>query len=166
MPTDKVAANLTKYNAGGSGDNIVADGYIKTVEKVWMDVYSGAAITSTKGSIDICTLPDNKKIVDIICMVETSASQTSGSLAIGWSTDAIANQGALFPTTAIAHNLTVSTIGISVGLLGGGAVAAGWASAKASAFQTVISGTRTTVQLQFNNWTMSFTTVKTIVKYT
>lgn len=166
MPTDKVAANLTKYNAGGSGDNIVSDGYIKTVEKVWMDSYTGASITTTKGAIDIAILPDNKKIVDIICFVETSASQTSGSLAIGFASDALANQGTLFPTTAIAHNLTASTIGLSVGLLGGGAVAAGWSGAKASAFQWVISGTRTTIQLQFNNWTMSFTTVKTIVRYT
>ena len=31
------AANVAKYNAGGSGDNIIADGYIKTVEKVWID---------------------------------------------------------------------------------------------------------------------------------
>ena len=166
MPTDKVAANLTKYNAGGSGDNIVADGYIKTVAKIWMDSYTSASITSTKGSIDICTLPLNKKIVDIVCYVETSASQTSGSMAIGWSEDSLANQGAIFPTTAIAHNLTASTIGLSVGLLGGGAVAAGWAGAKASAFQFVTTGTRTTIQLQFNNWTMSFTTVKSVVYYT
>ena len=28
------AANKTKYDAGGSGDNVIADGFIKTVEKV------------------------------------------------------------------------------------------------------------------------------------
>jgi hypothetical protein len=166
MPTDKRAGNVTKFVAGGSGDNIVPDGYIKTVEKVWLDSYTGASITGTKGSIDIAILPLNKKLVDVVCLIETTASQTSGSIGLGWSEDAIANQGALFASTPIAHNLTTSTISLQGGLLGGGAVASGFAGPKAGALQTVTDGTRTTISLQFNNWTMSFSTIKTIVRYT
>jgi hypothetical protein len=160
------AANVTKYNAGGSGDNIVADGYIKTVEKVWLDSFSTASLTGTKASIDIAVLPLNKKIVDVVCMIETSASQTSGTISLGWSEDALASYGVLFPATAVAHNLTISTVSLQGGMPGGGAVAAGYAPGKVSALQTVTAGTRTTISLQFNNWTMTFTSIKTIVRYT
>ncbi len=167
MPSDKYGTYVTKYNAGGSGDNIVPDGYIKTVEKVWMDTYTGASLTATKGGIDIAILPLNKKIVDIVCMIETTASQTSGTVSIGWNEDALANHGALFTPVAIAHNLTVTSISLHGGCIGGGALATGITGAnKSSAFQTVTAGTRTTIQLQFNNWTMTFSSIKTIVRYT
>ena len=65
MASAQQAINVTKYNAGGSGDNIVPDGYIKTVEKIWMDSFTTASITGTKASIDIAVLPLNKKIVGI-----------------------------------------------------------------------------------------------------
>lgn len=59
--------NTTKYDAGGSGDNIIADGYIKTVEKVWMDSFSlisGTEIT-TSDTIAIASIPPNKKITGV-----------------------------------------------------------------------------------------------------
>ena len=42
------SANLTKYDNGGTGDNIIPDGYIKTVEKVWIDTYTYSATTRNK----------------------------------------------------------------------------------------------------------------------
>lgn len=161
--SDVFASNVTKYNAGGSGSNIVADGYIKTVEKVWMDSYT-LAFTSTKTTLDIAILQPNKKISSIEVMIETTASQTSGALALGFSTDAA--YGSIMAQTDVAHNLTVSSISLPGVAAGFGAVAAGFAATKLSAFQKVISGTQTTVTLQFNNWTMTTGTVKTIVRYT
>ena len=60
------SANVTKYDAGGSGDNIIADGFIKTVEKIWMDTYSITAAIPTTTSLLIARIPKGKKITDII----------------------------------------------------------------------------------------------------
>ena len=60
------AANVTKYDAGGSGDNIISDGYIKTVEKVWIDTYTCAAAIPSTTSILIAKIPAGKKLTDII----------------------------------------------------------------------------------------------------
>ena len=61
------ATNMTKVDAGGSGDNIVGDGYIKTVEKVWLDtyVYSSAATIGSTMTIEIASIPAGKKITNI-----------------------------------------------------------------------------------------------------
>ena len=61
-------ANVTKVRAGGSGDNIVKDGYIKTVEKVWIDSFAITAFTqiNSNSSIVIAQVPRGKKITDVI----------------------------------------------------------------------------------------------------
>lgn len=60
------ATYVTKYDAGGSGDNIVPDGFIKTVEKVWIDTYTFASSLASSSSILIARIPKNKKITDIV----------------------------------------------------------------------------------------------------
>lgn len=60
------AANVTKYDNGGSGDNYIADGYIKSVEKVWLDTYTATAVAiGTDDSICIGKVPKGKKITAI-----------------------------------------------------------------------------------------------------
>jgi hypothetical protein len=72
------ATNVTKYDAGGSGDNVVNDGFIKTVEKVWIDTYSVAAAIATTSSLLIARIPKNKKITDIVVhMPVVAAAATS-----------------------------------------------------------------------------------------
>ena len=56
--------NVTKYDAGGSGDNYIPDGYIKTVEHIWMDSYEASALASSS-SINIAKLEGNKKITSV-----------------------------------------------------------------------------------------------------
>lgn len=67
MPLANTAVNVTKYNAGGSGDNIIPDGFIKSVEKVWLDLYNftSAATIGTGMVIDIAIIPQGKKITGI-----------------------------------------------------------------------------------------------------
>jgi len=63
------AANVTKYTATGSegsGDNYIADGYIKSVEKVWIDSYTLNAVIPSTTSIHIGKVPKGKKLTDII----------------------------------------------------------------------------------------------------
>lgn len=60
------AANVTKYDNGGSGDNYIADGYIKSVEKIWMDTYTiGTSTIASSDSILIGKVPKGKKLVSI-----------------------------------------------------------------------------------------------------
>lgn len=167
MATTSVkASNVTKYNAGGSGDNIIADGYIKTVEKVWLDSYT-IAFTSTNATIDIAILPPNKKITSIVVMVETTLSQTNGTISIGWASDAdAAGWGDIVSAVVVTHNNTVSTLAFPAsGDLGLVATAA-QPTNKMQAFHKVTDGTQVTVALKLNNWTMTSGTVKTIVRYT
>ena len=60
------ADNVTKVRAGGSGDNIVSDAYIKTVEKVWIDNYTVAAAIPSTSSLCIGKVPKGKKLTDVI----------------------------------------------------------------------------------------------------
>ena len=62
------AANVTKYDAGGSGDNYIADGLIKSVEKVWTDNYAYGAAAAVNSSDSICLglVPKGKKITEVI----------------------------------------------------------------------------------------------------
>lgn len=168
------ADNVTKFNAGGSGDNIIADGYIKTVEKVWIDSYT-IAFTGTNDTIHVAKLDENKKITGVVVEIYTTVSQTSGTVSIGYSVDAtndLAPTGVsnfLAPYT-ITHNLTRTSIAIpGVGLLNSSnytGVGLTIAYAVMAGFQAVTSGTQTTIAVKLNNWTMTTGTVKTIVRYT
>jgi|TARA_Y100000034_G_scaffold53788_1_gene65982 hypothetical protein len=70
------AANVTKYDDPG-GDNVIPDGYIKTVEKVWVDNFSFTSAITTGDTIDIAYIPPNKKIVDVAVFMPTLAPTTS-----------------------------------------------------------------------------------------
>ena len=163
------SANVTKYAAGGSGDNIIADGYIKAVEKVWIDSYT-IAFTNTLTTIDIAVLPDNKKITSIVCEIYTTLSQTNGTVSIGYSvdtTDDIAPTGVsnFLAASTITHNLTRTSISLPGGTTFDATVPVR-ASGVLAGFQGVTTGTQTTIAVKLNNWTMTTGTIKTIVRYT
>ena len=168
------AANATKYRAGGSGDNIIADGYIKTVEKIWMDTYT-IAFTNTLTAIAIAELPANKKITSIEIDIWTTTTHTSGTISVGYLKDA----SDVLATTGVAELLapTVVTAGVNattrttISLPGGfvqfttptsGSITAG----TAAGFQAVTGGTKTTIAIKLNNWVATTGTIKTIVRYT
>lgn len=158
------SGNVTKVQAGGSGDNVVADGYINTVEKVWIDSYT-IAFTNTNTTIDIAILQPNKKITSIDVIINSSVSQTNGTVSIGFNTDASIDT--LLKATTITHNMTTSSIHLpSSGILGAAATVANPETFVFSGFQLVTGGTQTTVALKLNNWTMTTGTVKTIVRWT
>lgn len=166
------AANLTKYYAGGSGDNIIADGYIKTVEKVWIDNYT-IAFTNTLTAIAIAEIDPNKKITSIGIEIYTTVSQSSGTVSVGYmedATDILSTAGVqdfLIPVT-ITHNLTRTSILLpSPGLLHSGTTTSTTVGiGNYNGFQSVTGGTQTTIGIKLNNWTMTTGTIKTIVRYT
>ncbi len=155
------ASNVTKYNTGG-GSNTVSDGYIKTVEKVWLDSYT-IAFTNTNTTIDIAVLPANKKITGVDVIIDTTVSQTSGTISIGFNSDASIDT--ILAAATLTHNLTRTTISLPIGIINIGAAAA-LASVVTAGYQKVTGGTQCTVAIKLNNWTMTTGTIKTIVRYT
>ena len=155
--------NVTKYDAGGSGDDVISDGYIKAVEKIWLDDYTMAQ-TSTNNTLIIARLPQNKKITSIDITVETTASQSSHTLSLGYATDAAVDT--LLGPLTISHALTASSvnlpgIGVSYGAVAGQLIVSG-----EKGFQDVTTGSQTDIALKLNNWTSSSGTIKSIVRYT
>jgi hypothetical protein len=82
-----VGINCTKFAAGGSGDNYINDGLIKSVAKIWTDTYTvGTTALTTGDTITIALIPPGKKIVgiDIVHPAMTTEGVTTGStLAVG-----------------------------------------------------------------------------------
>lgn len=148
------AANVTKFNAGGSGDNVVANGQIKTVEKVWLDSYTMAAATAIASgtTIDIAVLPNGKTITGIdlyFPALSTGAALTGTTIILG---------------TRTAAGVTSTTV-----LLSSGEAAAGvlTLSANANVPHALADG--------YNNVCMTFqriattttaSTIRTVVRYT
>ncbi len=166
------ATYMTKYVAGGSGDNIVPDGYIKSVEKIWMDSYT-IAFTNTLTAIAIAELPPNKKVCTINVEIYTSVAHTGGTVSIGYLYDAanvLATGGCanfLAPTA-----ITANTTRTSITLPGPGIVQFPTATSGTvtpgvlAGFEAVTDGTATTIAIKLNNWTMTTGTIKSLVCYT
>lgn len=104
------AANVTKYNAGGTGDNCISDGYIKTVEKVWIDSYTFTSAIPSGTTIVVAVIPANKKItgVDVYFPVlSTGASGTGTTISIGYqATTSSAPGGSTFLAAGEANSTT------------------------------------------------------------
>lgn len=150
------ANNITKYDAGGTGDNIIADGFIKTVEKVWIDTITvSASNTVGVGAIfDIAKIPVGKKVTGV------EVYGVGGGLLSATSTNAM-SIGARFGTTAVTNatqflgastygNLTVNPV-LAVSNIG-----------------VEVTGSTHTIFLQFTAASASITggTITTKVKYT
>lgn len=85
------SANVTKYDAGGSGDNYIKDGLIKTVEKVWTDSYTLAAVTTTLSAISLGKVPKGKKITDVIVYLPAWGTATTATIGLSLTTGRPAN---------------------------------------------------------------------------
>jgi hypothetical protein len=154
------AANVTKHDAGGSGDNYIADGYIKSVEKIWIDSYTAATISGTDNTINIAVLPDNKKVVGVEVNLSSVTSQTGGTIQIGHSGDLDA-----FFTGVVSHNTTISCISLpNRGLVQ--TVGGGWILPNFNSMPHVTDGTTGTITIRLHNWVTTSATIKSIVRYT
>jgi len=151
------AVNVTKNLAGGSGDNIVPDGYIKTVEKVWLDTYALASALATTSSIRIGRVPANKKITDIVVhlpAMQTIATSTSTVYCCtGATTSKTTYFGTLVPGGAGGTGAVCSATISTVRLCHSGAIAA------------LAADTDIYLMIDPAN-TVTAGTIKTIIRYT
>ena len=151
------AANVTKYDAGGTGDNIIADGFIKTVEKVWLDTYtfSTSATIGTGTVVDIAKVPQGKKVTSIeiwgLSPSQISATSTNAvSIGARYAT-AVTNATQYLGATTLG---TVTFENIPVRARSG--------------INVEVTGSTHTIFLQFTAANPSITggTISSIVKYT
>jgi len=151
-------ANVTKYDAGGSGDNVIADGFIKTVEKVWIDTYSVTAAIPTTTSIAIAKVPKGKKLTDVIVYLPVLGGASASLCTV--------NCG----TAATNDITTVGTLGLL--LLGGRSgqtfsIATATTLALGPTGALVELGVDSTIYIQLGlPTTITGCTIRTIVKWT
>lgn len=159
------SANVTKHDAGGSGDNVISDGYIKTVEKVWIDSYTIAFTALTVATLEIAKLPPNKKIVGIEVDILTTGVFSEGTLSIGFASDASVNS--FLTATELPIGLTRCVISLpGPNILYSTATSSTLVFGQQGGFQKVTGGTQTTIALLLDEWTATTGTIKTIVRYT
>jgi len=80
------ATNVTKYDAGGSGDNIIDKGLVKSPVYVWTDTYEASAL-ATADTVDIAVLPIGAKVVDV-AVFHDDLCGAAGTITVGDSSDA------------------------------------------------------------------------------
>jgi hypothetical protein len=149
-------ANVTKYDAGGSGDYVIADGYIKAVEKVWMDSFTFTAVITTADTIQIATIPPNKKITDVI-VYYPAITPTTSTIQVGVTGDT-------------DKFITASAVVAESGAAGGQAARYVARMNNVDGFQYVTTGTtNTSIYLSIGVTAMTAPTagtITTMVKYT
>jgi hypothetical protein len=80
-----VGSCSTLYQAGGSGSNLIPDGYVRAVEKIWLDSFTWGLTTSPSSSdtILIGYIPANKKLVGCEVYLPTTFAPTSCAINVG-----------------------------------------------------------------------------------
>jgi hypothetical protein len=82
-----VSSYSTLYNSGASGDNLIPDGYVRAVEKVWIDSYifntASTALMTTSDTLVIGYIPANKKIVGVEVYLPTTWAPTNCAINVG-----------------------------------------------------------------------------------
>jgi hypothetical protein len=153
------SANLTKFDAGGTGDNVIPDGFIKTVAKMWVDTYtySSANTIGTGLVLEVAQIPGGKKIVgiDVYGLGSLSATSTN-AVSIG---------------TKIASGTTNATLFLATTTFGTAALFGGLAISPLSAVSNIpyeLTGGTNRIFLLFTAASPSVTagTITTVVRYT
>lgn len=114
MAVLNIATNLTKLDAGGSGSNIIPDGFIKTVEKVWLDtfVYSSALTIGSTMTIEFAQIPQGKKITGIEVMgLEALSATSTNAISLGTKMLGFVSGGTTGTVTNSTFFLAATTFG-------------------------------------------------------
>jgi hypothetical protein len=114
------SANVTKHDAGGAGDYAISDGYVRTVEKVWIDTYTFTAAIPSGTSIDIAKISANKKItgIDVIFpALSTGASGTGTTISLGYRANSVSTTGGSTFLSAGEACAGVTSLKANIGLL-------------------------------------------------
>lgn len=161
MGSNVYGANLTKYRAGGTGDNLIAQGNIKAAEKVWVDsyTYSSAATIGSVTNLEIAAIPEGHVITGIeVYGLNDLTTTSTNTISIGVRLTSPAVTNATF-------FLAATTFGTAVGI--GIQGYAGCLQANSNIGYTLTGGTNY-ITLCFAGANPSVTggTIRTVVRYT
>lgn len=92
------SANATKYDAGGSADNQIPDGYIKSVERVWLDSFTFSTVITTADTLVIAYIPKNHKITAVEVYLPATFAPTTCTINVG-----ISGSTSLFVTSSTVY---------------------------------------------------------------
>lgn len=101
-------ANASLLVSGGSGSTYIPDGYIRTVEKIWLDyyTYTAATIPSSSDTILIGYIPANKKITGCEVYLPVGFAPTTCAINVGPS-----YSSSLLITNSVLYQTSVATFG-------------------------------------------------------
>lgn len=104
--------NVTKLAAGATGDNVILDGYVNTVEKVWIDSYTFSAVLTTADTIAIAKVPANKKITGVKVYIPGGFTPTTTTINVGMAGDKgyFITSAALTIDTALVNVYTMNNV--------------------------------------------------------
>jgi hypothetical protein len=128
--------NVTKFEAleagGVSGGNYIPDGFIKSVEKVWIDEYVMSTALATTSSILIARIPKGKKVTNVrvylpiisdpgttctvYCCTGASTSVTTYFGALKGSTKVTAVDGGTASTVSLEPSKALQELGADTGI--------------------------------------------------
>jgi len=154
------SANVTKFDAGGSGDNYISNGLIKSVEKVWIDTYtySAAATIGAATNLEIAVIPEGRKITGISVNVLGLDAVSTSTLTMG---------------TKIASGATHATLFMAATRFGGGTgdIVAGmqtvkWLHADSANLPYTLTGGTNRITVSFlASASVTVGTITSIVRY-
>lgn len=111
------ATNVALYNLGGSGDNLIADGYVRCTEKIWLDSYvystASAALLTTADTVLIGYIPANKKIIGCEVYLPATFAPTNSAISVGpsYSTALLITSSTAYVVASFA--LTTSAVALN-----------------------------------------------------
>ena len=169
------ATNVALYQLGGSGDNLIPDGYIRTTEKVWMDYYTystaSTALMTTSDTLLIGYIPANKKIVGCEVYVPLTLAPTTAAINVGpsYSTALLISNSTAYIVASFA--LTTSALNLQCVRLNNpnGILFVCTSSTTAVSGGTILQNVNTPIYLSFigaNLTAPTAGTITTILRYT
>ena len=114
---ERKGANVTKYDNGGSGDNYIAGGYIKSVEKIWTDSWDGTVVLGSNDTIKIAVIPANAKVIDVQVYwpLSTNAADSLATMLLCTASTMLVTIGSTFLGALIQDGMPKGTTTFNIG---------------------------------------------------
>jgi len=167
-----VSSYSTLYQAGASGDNMIPSGYVKAVEKVWIDSYiyntASTLLMTTADTLIIGYVPANSKIVGVEVYVPNTFAPSTCLFNVGpsYSTSILISSAVVTFSAPTAGTVTQNKVTMNN--------QAGFAYVVTASTTTVSGGTfvinqMTPIYLSFSGVALTAPTagtISTIIRYT
>lgn len=119
--TDYNSTNMTLHNSGSSGDNLIPEGYIRTVENIWLDSFNFTTVLTTADTVCIGLIPANRHITSVEIYLPNGFTPTNTTINVGVSGSTsllissstayvVGNLAATGSTLLVANKVTMNNV--------------------------------------------------------